>query len=419
MRTALLAAHKRTLNGELRAELVLGGRSVLGRQVDLARSLGCERFICLSEAHSGEVLALQREVESVDLTFHAVRSNLQLAGLVHADDELVMLCDGLVPDTAVIASMLRLSGFEHGLDLSGDTRLPKVIVTLPAEHSLSEQNPEDFERIDRDRHWAGFGIVRALHLHKLADLPPDGEAMSLVLRLALQARTKCSELDTTEVSDGRWLLANDAARLEKHQAALIHGLRKSLAGGSVGSAIAAQFVVGIAPRWLRNGSEVVAGVSVLVALAVVGLSLWGLAWQQSATSPLSLWLLAMAGVSAFAGEISFSWSKLRTALWSRGRKALDAAALRFIVDLSCALSLVFAHGIAPNPAAQIALPLVAIGLARIAGAKVNGRLSGFWRDRTIHMVGFAVATGFGLLGEALALFTLGALVQLMLRERAE
>ena len=64
MRTALLAALKRTDTGELRAELMLAGRSVLAWQVALANDLACERIICLYDAPSEEVFALQREVEA-------------------------------------------------------------------------------------------------------------------------------------------------------------------------------------------------------------------------------------------------------------------------------------------------------------------------------------------------------------------
>ena len=89
------------------------------------------------------------------------------------------------------------------------------------------------------------------------------------------------------------------------------------------------------------------------------------------------------------------------------------------MDVSCAVSLVFAHGIEPNAALQIALPLLAIGLSRLAGDIQPAKLTGFWRDRVLQLAGFALAAWGGVLSEALALFTLGAMLQLMLRSRAD
>ena len=63
----------------------------------------------------------------------------------------------------------------------------------------------------------------------------------------------------------------------------------------------------------------------------------------------------------------------------------------------------------------LALPPIAIGLARVLGGKGEAPLATFWRDRAVHLTGFAVAAGFGILTELLALFALGAVLQLLLR----
>ncbi|MFN9497765.1 MAG: hypothetical protein ACK57E_04770, partial [Erythrobacteraceae bacterium] len=76
MRTALIAALKRTDNGALRAGLPLAGRSVLARQVDLLRALGCDKILCLCKNADGEVLRAQQAVEAAGGTFQALRGFL-------------------------------------------------------------------------------------------------------------------------------------------------------------------------------------------------------------------------------------------------------------------------------------------------------------------------------------------------------
>jgi hypothetical protein len=87
------------------------------------------------------------------------------------------------------------------------------------------------------------------------------------------------------------------------------------------------------------------------------------------------------------------------------------------VDLLAAVTVVLANGVSPEPVTRIALPLLAIGLARYLGTEGEGSLAAFWKDRSLHLAAFAVAAATGYLAEALALFTLGALLQLMLRTR--
>lgn len=106
MRTGLIAALARTEEGTLRADLPLAGRSVLAWQVALLREFGAERIICLCEGTAGEVLRLQHEVESASAAFHALNGFAALPALVRAEDELIILRDGLVPDLALAREMI-------------------------------------------------------------------------------------------------------------------------------------------------------------------------------------------------------------------------------------------------------------------------------------------------------------------------
>lgn len=398
MRTAFLAAVKRTTTGELRADLVLGGRSVLAWQVDLVRALGCERIICLCEAPGGEVLAQQRRVEAAGGEFHVIRSNLQLVSLLRADDELVLLLDGLIADGEMVKSFAISQTAPEG-------PLRKSIAAIGADHPFAKTYPEDFERIDKDRHWGGFAAMRASQAQKLADMPPDSDAMSLLLRIALQARVECTQLNADALDNGDWILATENAALIRAETAMIEGSAPIPSWAGPGQAIAALIARKIAPRGLEKGCEISAVIAIVLALSGVALSGFG----------FGAWGIGIAGIGAFAATLSNVWGRLRGALWSQGTSSRLSNALNAAIDLLATVSLMLAIGIWDALPPLLALPPIAIGLARVLGGKGEAPLATFWRDRAVHLTGFAVAAGFGILTELLALFALGAVLQLLLR----
>lgn len=401
MRTAFLAAVKRNDAGDLRALSVLGGRSILAWQVELVRALGCERIICLCEAPGSEILGLQRRVESEGGEFHAIRGNLQLVSLLRADDELVIMLDGLFA-ARDIAKTQTIS------QPASDGPLRKGIATLAADHPLALAHPEDFERIDKDRHWAGIAVMRASQAQKLADMPPDSDAMSLLLRIALQARGECHELPA-RLEDGKWMLASDSAALVRAEGKLIE------AGAAVDSwvgparALATTTVRELAPRGLENGREISGIVAIVLALCGVVLAGFG----------FGPWGLAVTALGAFAGALSMAWGKLRGVLWSQHDSPRIDAALVIGIDVLATAGLVLSLGIAATPVPLLALPLLAVGLAHALGSSGDPAFAPFWRDRPIHLLGFALAAGLGFLGELLAVFALGAVLQLLLRTEGE
>jgi len=403
LRTALIAAVKRTKDVALRADCLLAGRSVLAWQAELAAALACERIICLCDTVSETILALQRDVEAQGREFHAVRSNLQLVGMVRADDELMMIADGLLADHAAVTGLV--------LDKTGDTEraLKKQIFTIGAEHQLSETYPDDFERIDRERHWAGIAVIRAGQVERLADLPADSDAMSLLLRLALQAKIECYPLPEdaiqSEQGDARWLLAHDgAALLERENALIKTGVPQPFWTGPT-DALASLSIRKATPRWIEKGPEI-------SALAAGAFAAGGLVLASFGFGVAGL---SIAAIGAFAGSLSGSWASLRAKLWSRATGARLNRWMRSAMEMAALVTVVFASGLSPNPIVQFAVPILAIGLSYLAGRSGNTAIKAFWQDRALHLVGFAVAAGAGYLGEVLAIFAIAALIQLLLR----
>ncbi len=394
MRTALISAVKRTDAGQLRADLMLGGRSVLAWQVELARGLKCERIICLCENAGENVLSLQQLVEQTGGEFHAIRSNLQLASLIRADDELIMLMDGLLADREVIARFT-----------SADGMLKKGIATIPANHMLGGDHHEDFELIDRERRWAGFAEMRAGQVHKIADLPPDSDAMSLLLRLGLQSQLECRELSSDALEGDRWLLAVTGDGLAEREKALISQSSTIPSLTGPGRALAASLVKQITPRWLENGVEVSAATAAF--LLVFGVILAGFGFGTAG--------LGVAAAGAFVGAISNSWAGLRQRLWSTKRGGRLSYALHIGTDLAATLILILVYGLAPNLVTQIALPILTVGIAHYAERVVADRPAAFWQDRSLHLAFFAGAAAMGFIGEAMAVFSIAALAQLLIR----
>lgn len=394
MRTALIAALKRTDGGVLRAGLMLAGRSVLARQVDLLRAEGCERFLCLCERVDGEVLRLQQEIEAAGGSFQALRGFLHLPALVRAEDELVVLADGLLPDPSMVGELLGQSPHP-----------PRFVAALPAASPLVAQHPDDFERIDALRHWAGLLVMRGAPVQHLADFPPDADAISLLLRLALQAGTPCRDLPDGDPAPAGWLLAASEASLAAQEQALI-----TRAAGS--------------PDWRRP--SVTVAVLAAQALAPGGLGRWphvaGLAGlllaggAGAAATGFTAAGLALAACGALAAALAGTLGRMQRALQGEGLSPELRARGGAAVDAMAAATLLAALSPAGTVAPLAMLGPVLLGLARLTGPET---LPAPLADRAALLALAALAAIFGLLPHAAALFALILLGGLLLRSRPD
>src|SRR5690606_40835190 len=102
-------------------------------------------------------------------SFPTRRSSDLLLGAVRADDELLALAPGLLPEAA------------DALEGLGKR---KGVLVLPAGPGVAA----GFERLDLNRAWAGALVVGGAQVELLSDLPPDIEPTSALVRIALQAR---------------------------------------------------------------------------------------------------------------------------------------------------------------------------------------------------------------------------------------
>lgn len=409
LRIALISALKRSSTGVLRANQMLAGRSIFEWQVDFALRLGADRIICLCEAPPDQAIAEQRLIEARGGAFHTVRTQVQFANLVKPDDDVFMQMDGLVLGEGAIDALI-----------SSDAFAQSSIISLDANHSFSVSHQSDFERIDRERHWAGIALLPGDCAASLKDMPGDGDTISLLLRLALQSRVPCEPAPLGLLEDDQWLLALDSEGLERRSNALLQASLIQPSWTGPVAALAATTVRKTATRWLGGGAEVCAGVSIGMMGIAAGLAGFGFGVAG----------LSVAAVSALVATFAVSAGQLRSGISSRG---LPPRWLRFLAPVLGVLAIAtigLANSEAANWPVQFAIACLALGLAHLAGregadregaarerAGREGRpaSSAFWRDTPSHLVLFAIAASLGLLQEALLLFSLGALAQLMLR----
>ena len=394
MRAALIAALRQTPGGTLRAELPLAGRSVLARQVDWLRSIGCERIWCLCERVDGEVLRLQQEVEAAGGSFQPLRGFLHLPALVRAEDELVILADGLLPDPAL------------GAALFAQATPPRFVASLPATSPLVAQHPEDFERIDAQQHWAGLLVMRGAPVQHLADFPPDADAISLLLRLALQAGTPCRPLVGDDPAPAGWLLATDETALAAQEQALITRAAGVADWRRPSQALARAGALVLAPEGLAKGPLVAGSAAAALHLGAIGAAVWGAGTIG----------LALAALGALAAALAGALGRMVVELLGKGDASVRFTRLDTAVDVALAAVLLIALSPAGSIAPLAMLGPVLVGLARLTSATIPLAVLA---DRAVLPLALGIASAFGLLPHATALFSLLLLGGLLLRKPAD
>jgi len=285
----------------LRGLLPIGGRSILRHQLGLAMALGCARIVVLAEELTGDLVALQHAAEAGGARFHVIASARALAPLVAAEDELVVLGEGL------------LAMPEDALRLLGDG---PVVLTLPIETGLVA----GFERIDINSANAGAMLLPGRLVAGLGELPGDWNPGSALLRIAAQARVIQREVPAVLLDQGRWRLIRDEAEAHRAEPGWV---RLHTAGAhlrSPGLWLAASVVRWLGPALLHAGTRpyVIALGAAITALLGVGAGWFG--WPGIGFALLALaWLVQqVAGLLARVERDSLlAWS---------GRAPLDLAA---------------------------------------------------------------------------------------------
>ena len=220
MRIALLSTLDRRSHpsGPRPAFAQFAGTMVVERELELALQLGCERIVCLVDAVEREVIELQHRAERAGVKFRAVRHASELMGAVTAEDEVLVIAPGVLPDDDAVATALER----------------KAVLSFPAELAV----PLGYERIDLELAWAGVMLVPGHLVERLSQLPDDVDVPSSMMRLALQSGTRIVPVAPELLKEGQWHLDADRKALEMREKRWIDTQRRNIAFRAPGLAIA-------------------------------------------------------------------------------------------------------------------------------------------------------------------------------------
>ena len=253
-----------------RAFLRVGGNSLARHQLGLVLALGCERIVCIARGLQPQLVELQHVAERHGARFHIISGPRGLIGLIAANDELIVLADGLLaaPDGAVVQ-------IEAG----------QGVLVQPIELG----QPAGFERIDLNHAAAGAMRLPGSLVERMAELPSDCDAVSALQRIALQAGLAQRLLPSGLRESGAWRLIRDESEAQLAEGEWFRQ-HTGITSASSASEIAARVAVrSIGPALMHSGSG---GSAVgILALAAVLLAL-GAGWFQFSATALFLCVAA-------------------------------------------------------------------------------------------------------------------------------
>ena len=363
MRVGLLSMTD-AVSGELqglRAVLTIGGRSLVRHQLGLALALGCTRIVVVTDALTSEVIALQHATESAGARFHVITSAHALLPLVTAEDDLIVLGDGLL-----VQPELALPQLEQATG----------VLALPVEAGVAA----GFERIDINHAFAGAMRLPGRIVAGLGDLPPEWNTHAALLRLAVQGRVPLRLLPDAVLED------------EAHAAEPVW-LRLHTASGhlrSPGEWITAKTVHLAGPALLHAGTRpwVVALGGVVALLLAFGAGWFG--WRTPGFGLLALaWTLAR--VAQMMADIE------RRALLATGYRAPTGVWFEWVIDGGFVALSAWRSEVSHAPGVPLGLgwfaPLVLILMLHLLPRVVPvGRMTWWLRDRLVAGVALAACS---------------------------
>lgn len=389
MRIALLAMTEPAAAGQLgaRAFLRVAGATLAQHQLGLALALDCQKVICFARDTSPELISLQHDAEDAGLQFTIATGPRQLAGLVTASDDLVVVSEGLFVEPGAVVALVEARS--------------AVVLVQPVEGALAA----GFERIDINRATAGLMRVPGPIVERLHELPSDCDIPSALTRIALQTGVAMHEVPPEARAGSGWRMIRseaDAIALENEW------LRSRFGEGHAatpGRAIARLGVISFGSSLLHAGNASNAlSAGVLGALALgLGLGWFGLVWTGFLFCALA-WMIAEASRLLRAAE--------RHALGQPPPAIPRADALIWLVDaVFASLILLDLPRLQGQPLISwLYLPAILVALLALIPRVTEDAPAAWMCDRSVLGLVLALASAFGQLRVVVQLLTLGLVI---------
>lgn len=355
------------------AFLRIGPASLARHQLSLALTMDCQRIVCIAPGMAPELVQLQHDSERAGARFHVVSGAHGLASLVTANDDVLLIADGLLAPIDTAQSLLEGS---------------HAIVVQPVEAGLAT----GFERIDLNHASAGLMRIPGRLLERLHELPGDCDVDSALTRIALQAGVAQRQVPPEALNGLRWRLVRNEGEAHAAEAGWIAIHLDGDGPLTPGSALARFAVRGFGPAILHAGS----GGNALAIAATAGLVIaLGLAWIGFIATGLAF--LAIAWILRRSAALLLAVERESLALgpgrWSR------EPLFGWVHD--AALVAMLAWNAPPFPGSSIwaagFAPFILLGLLRIMPRLGTTTWSAWLGDRSLLGVVLALLAAGGVL----------------------
>lgn len=352
-----------------RAFLRVGGIALARHQLAAVLALGCERIICVARGLQPGLVDLQHAAEDHGARFHLVSAPRGLIGLVAANDDLIVLADGLLVAPDAAAAQL-----EAG----------QGVLVQPIEVGL----PAGFERIDLNHAAAGAMRIPGALVERLADLPDDCDIMSALQRIAFQTGVGQRMLPSGLRETGAWRLIRDEGEAQRVEAEWFRE-HTSLSGLTSASEFVSRLAArAVGPALMHSGSG---GNAVgVLALAALLLAL-GAGWFHFPTVALMLCTCADVLRRAAGLLLRIERNSLNLPRSALSRELLFGWALDIVLIL--VLSWSRAPDIGEDAFAHAFPAIMLVALLRLIPQIVASRWTGWLEDRGLLCLGLAFIVG--------------------------
>lgn len=188
----------------LAASLPFGGSTLIEFQARLIVGAGASQIVVVVTRLTPELTGALNRIKRRGVAVDTVRTAREAAEKLHPLARVILIADALVTTERIVAL------------LSGEGR-EAILVTADA-NALP-----GLERVGHDAIWAGMARIGAQRIVEVAELPPDYDFASTLLRVTAQAGADQVPLSAIDAGAGHWVERN-SVRLRDRNAAMMAAL---------------------------------------------------------------------------------------------------------------------------------------------------------------------------------------------------